>query len=83
MNYRSIENAILTASGDEEFGKIESLKMQILSRKTKLDYFVSRFLEDFEFDIAINDNKTRFYNSFCSEYETINRLLRIISHYAK
>ncbi len=83
MIYHSIENAILTASSERDLEKIESLKMQILSRKTKLDYFVSRFLEDFEFDIAINDQRTRFYNSFCSEYETINRLLRIISHYAK
>ena len=83
MNYRLIENAILTASSDRDIDKIESLKMQILSRKTKLDYFISRFLDDFEFDIAINDTKTRFYNYHCSEYETINRLLRIISHYAK
>lgn len=83
MNYRSIENAILTASSDRDLEKIESLKMQILSRKTKLDYFISRFLDDFEFDIAINDTKTRFYNSICSEYGVINRLLRIINHYAK
>lgn len=83
MNYHSIENAILTASSDRDLEKIESLKMQILSRKTKLDYFISRFLDDFEFDIAINDTKTRFYNSICSEYGVINRLLRIINHYAK
>ena len=83
MNYHSIENAILTASSDRDLEKIESLKMHILSRKTKLDYFISRFLDDFEFDIAINDTKTRFYNSICSEYGSINRLLRIIKHYAK
>lgn len=83
MNYHNIENDILTASSERDLEKIESLKMHILSRKTKLDYFISRFLDDFEFDISINDAKTRFYNSFCSEYEKINRLLRVISHYAK
>jgi hypothetical protein len=83
MNYHNIENAILTASSERDLEKIESLKMHILSRKTKLDYFISRFLEDFDFDIAVNDTKTRFYNSICSEYGAINRLLRIINHYAK
>lgn len=83
MNYHKIENTILTSSLDKNLSQIESIKMDLLSRKTKLDYFLSRFLDDFEFDIAINDQKTRFYNTFCSEYETINRLLRVISHYAK
>jgi hypothetical protein len=40
-------------------------------------------MEDFEFDIAVNDIKTRFYNHYCSEYGTIKRLLRVINHYAK
>ena len=83
MNYHNIENDILTSSNDGDLSRIESAKMGLLTRKTKIDYFLARFLEDFEFDISINDAKTRFYNSFCSEYEKINRLLRVISHYAK
>ena len=83
MDYFTIENTILTLASEKNLAKIESIKMDLLNRKTKLDYFLSRFLDDFEFDNAINDAKTRFYNTFCSEYETINRLLRVINYYAK
>lgn len=83
MNYFTIENTILTSASEKNLTKIESIKMDLLNRKTKLDYFLSRFLDDFDFDNDVNDSKTRFYNTFCSEYETINRLLRVITYYAK
>jgi hypothetical protein len=81
MNYKEIEWDIISNSYDRD--KIENVKMSLLTRLTKLDYFIERFMEDFEFDIAVNDIKTRFYNNCCSEYGTIKRLLRVINHYAK
>jgi hypothetical protein len=81
MNYKEIEWDIISNSYDRD--KIENVKMSLLTRLTKLDYFIERFMEDFEFDIAVNDIKTRFYNYYCSEYGTIKRLLRVINHYAK
>ena len=66
-------------SGDKETRS--QIKNELLTRKARLDYFLTRFLEDHGDNLEC-PKRNAFYTAKTDEYSKINRLIRIANAYA-
>ena len=75
-DYKQAENNLISGDQTVKF----QIRQELIAKKAKLDYFMSRFLEDHpEFQDC--EKKKKFYTDKSEEYAQINRLLRIADAY--
>jgi hypothetical protein len=65
--------------GDKETRS--QIKNELLTRKARLDYFMTRFLEDHGDNLDC-PKRNAFYQEKTDEYSKINRLIRIANAYS-
>ena len=76
-DYSQAERNLISGSPEIRY----QIKQELSTKRARLDYFMSRFLEDHP-DFQDVDNKRKFYNDKSDEYAKINRLLRIADAYS-
>lgn len=75
-DYAQAERQLI--SGDAETK--QQIVDELLTKKSKIDYFMSRFLEDHGSRLE-ESPQSKFYADKSEEYAKINRLLRIANAY--
>ena len=79
-DFGAAERRVLYGTTDER----QQIKSELQIRKSRLDYFMTRFLDTNDVDhLQPGSNEMRFYKDKCTEYTNINRLLRVIDGYKR
>ncbi len=80
LRFYDLECKILLAGKTKDINVMAQIKDELLNHKSKLDFTMTRFIEDFgnKLDIECNDNYHKFHKVKCEEYSKITRLLRIM-----
>lgn len=85
-NYRYIETKIIAEQGKNR-GFMDSAKQEVMEYKHKLDYIMSKFIDQFGAKLDVDAKRNEIYIKFTKvkseEYAAATRILRLIDHYLK
>lgn len=85
INKMALEQKIINYYNENDKQGITTLKNDLIEEKSKLDFFLSRFIDTY--GEMLEEKKRDKYNQFYSDktevYSIINHLLRVIDAYSK
>lgn len=82
MDYNKIERNVLASAASKKWKVIDAYRQLLFAEKSKLDFFMTRFLDDYGDRLETPGSPfEKFFKTITEEYSQVTRLIRVIDAY--
>lgn len=78
VNVSELNSKIVRYSAEKRSAELETLYMDLVKKRMKLDKFMSMFLDKFERKMSYEDTETNIWDLYKKKYEEYSTLSQVI-----